>query len=67
MVVELHAFLTFALDSHEWSFSRLGRFNPEKKGHRYPLDRSLGGTQNRYGGSGKIKNPFVQPIDYSLY
>jgi len=38
--VELHAFLTSALDGGEWSGSSPGRFTPEKT--CYPLDRRLG-------------------------
>jgi hypothetical protein len=43
--VYLRAFLTSALDGGEWSASRPGRFTPQGKSPRYPLDRRLGGPQ----------------------
>jgi hypothetical protein len=39
MEVELHAFLTTALDEGEWSASRPGCFTFDKKEPRYPLGR----------------------------
>jgi hypothetical protein len=39
--------LTLALDGGEWSASRPGHFTPGGKNPRYPLDRRLGGPQNR--------------------
>jgi hypothetical protein len=48
-------FLTSALEGGEWSASRPGRFTPGKS-PRYPLDRRLGGPQNRPGCSGIEKN-----------
>jgi hypothetical protein len=50
--VQIHVFLTSALVGGEWSDSRPGRFTPGKS-PRYPLDRRLGGPQNRSGGHGK--------------
>jgi hypothetical protein len=40
--VQLHAFLTWALDGGEWSPY------PQEKSPRYPLDRRLSGPQSRY-------------------
>jgi hypothetical protein len=41
MKVQLHAFLTSALDGGEWSGSCPDRFTPE-----YSLDRKLGGPKS---------------------
>jgi len=52
--VQLHAFLTSALDGNEWSASRLGRF---KSGERtpYPSDRRLSGPHSQSGSDGEEK------------
>jgi len=42
--VQLHAFLSSAIDGGEWSASRPGRFTP-RKSPWYPLDRWLGGPR----------------------
>jgi hypothetical protein len=55
--VYLHAFLTSELDGREWLASRLGRFIPDKRTHRYPLVMRLGGPQSRSGRGGEDKNP----------
>jgi hypothetical protein len=52
--VQLHSFLTSALDGGEWSASRPYRFTPEKE-YRYPLNRRLGGPQSRSGRFGEEK------------
>jgi hypothetical protein len=55
MDVQIHVFLTSALDGDELSVSRPGRFtlviDP-----RYPLDRRLVGPQNRAERRGEEKN-----------
>jgi hypothetical protein len=49
--VQIHAFLTLALDENEWPASR-----PQSLYPRNPL----GGSQSRYGRSGEEKNvPFL--------
>jgi hypothetical protein len=48
-----------ALDGGEWSASRSGRFICRKE-PLYPLDRMLGGPQNRSGRDGEEKNS--QPL-----
>jgi hypothetical protein len=61
-------YLTSALDGGEWLASRLGRFTP-RNSLWYPLNRRLGGPQNRSGRYGLEKNlmparsriPAVQP------
>jgi len=53
--IQLHAFLTSALDGGEWSSAHPGHFTP-----RYSLDRRLGGPQNHSGCSGEEKNS--QPL-----
>jgi hypothetical protein len=55
--VQLHIFLTSALDGGEWSASRPGRCTPGKRAPRYPFDRKLGGPQNRAGRHGEEKSP----------
>jgi hypothetical protein len=50
--VQLHAFLTLALDEGEWSSSQAGCFNSRGNCPRYPLDRRLGGSQSRSGRAG---------------
>jgi hypothetical protein len=56
-----HAFLTSALDGGEWSASRPGRFTPQGKSPRYPLDRRLGESQSRSGYGDEEKNPQLPP------
>jgi hypothetical protein len=51
--VQIHIFLTSVLAGGEWSASRPDRFTPGEKSPRYPLDKRLGGPQNRYGSSGR--------------
>jgi hypothetical protein len=53
--VYIHIFLTSALAGGEWSALRPGRFTSGEKSLRYPLDRSLGGPQNRSGRRGEEK------------
>jgi hypothetical protein len=53
--VELHILLTTALVGGQWSASRNGRFTPWETAPRYPLDRRLGGPQNRSGRHGEEK------------
>jgi hypothetical protein len=43
--IQLHAFLTSALDGGEWSASHPGRFTPREIPW-YPLDRRLGGLRS---------------------
>jgi hypothetical protein len=58
--VQLHAFLTSALDGGEWSASRPGHFTPKERAFpRYPLDS---GPQNRSGSGGEEKNSLTVPI-----
>jgi hypothetical protein len=47
--VQIHIFLTSALVGGEWSDRLNGRFTPQGKSPRYPLDSRLGGPQNRSG------------------
>jgi hypothetical protein len=58
--VQLHAFLTLALDGDEWSASQ-----PQGKSPWYPLDRMVGGTQNRSGHGVEERNsqppPGIEP------
>jgi hypothetical protein len=57
--VQLHDFLTSALDGGELSASRPGCFTLRGKSPRYPLDRRLGGPPSRSGSCGeKISRPF---------
>jgi hypothetical protein len=53
--------LTSTLDGGEWSASRSGRFTPQRKGPRYPLDRRLGGPQIRSGRGVEEKNSQYPP------
>jgi hypothetical protein len=46
--VQLHSFLTSALDESKWSTSSPGRLNPMNE-TQYPLDRRLGWTRSRSG------------------
>jgi hypothetical protein len=66
--VQIHAFLTLALDGGEGSASRP---DPQWKRPWYPLDRRLGGPQSRSGCDGERKNsqhlpglepPIIQPV-----
>jgi hypothetical protein len=52
--------LTSALDGSEWLAVHPGRFTPQGKSSRYPLDRRLGGPQSRSGCCGEEKNS--QPL-----
>jgi hypothetical protein len=58
-------FLTTALDGGERSASRPCRFTPGDRAPRYPLDRRLGGLQNRFGRCGVENNllplPGIEP------
>jgi hypothetical protein len=64
--------LTSALYGGEWSASRPGRFTlPHGKSLWFPLDRRLGGPQNRSERGGEEENsqplpvseaPIIQPI-----
>jgi hypothetical protein len=53
--VNIHVFLTSALFGSEWPASRRGRFTPRGNRHGYPLNRRLGGPQNRSRWRGKEK------------
>jgi len=54
--VQLHAFLTLALDDGEWPASRPDRFTPGKRAPwYYPLVRRLGRPQSRCGRGGEEK------------
>jgi hypothetical protein len=59
MDIQLHTFLTSALDGGEWSVSRPDRFT-KGNNRRYPLDRRLGGPQSQAGRGGEEKNS--QPL-----
>jgi hypothetical protein len=50
--VQLHAFLTLALDGGERLASRPDRFNSRARAP-VPLDRRLGGPQSQSGGGGE--------------
>jgi hypothetical protein len=56
--VQLHSFLTLALEAGEWPDSRPGHFAPGKE-PRYPFNRRLGGLQSRSGYFGCGKNIFI--------
>jgi hypothetical protein len=43
----IHVFFISALVGGEWSASRPSRFTPGERAPRCPLDRRLGGPQNR--------------------
>ena len=69
----LHSFLTSALDGGDWWTSRPGRCTPGKES-RYPLNRTLGGPQNRSGRYREEESLFpllafdprtLQPVTYS--
>jgi hypothetical protein len=49
-------FSTSTVDEGDWSASRFGRFTPQEKSPRYPLDRRLGGPRSRTGSYGEEKN-----------
>jgi hypothetical protein len=59
--VQLHAFLTSALEGGEWSASRPSSLTPRERDRQYPLDRRLGGPQSRSGHGGEEKNPHAVP------
>jgi hypothetical protein len=54
--VELHVFFTSVLDGGEWSVSRPDLFTPPKFPW-YPLNRGLGGPQNRWGRCAGYRTP----------
>jgi len=58
---QLHAFLTSVLGEGEWSASRPRPLYSQESSTRYPLDRRLGGPQNRSGFSGEEKNFLPRP------
>lgn len=45
--IQLHTFLTTDSDTGEWSPSWAGRFSPQGKSPRDPLDMNLGGSHSR--------------------
>jgi hypothetical protein len=53
--------LTSAIYEGEWSASPPGRFTHQEKSPWYPLDRKLGGPQNRSGRGGEEKNLWLLP------
>jgi len=58
--VQLHAFLTSALDGGEWSTSRLGRFT---SGERAPGTHRIGGWMDpRAGLVAVVKRKIPQPL-----
>jgi len=50
--IQVHTFLTSALDGGKWSASHPCRFTP---GEKSPEDRRLGGPQSQCGGGGEEK------------
>jgi hypothetical protein len=54
-----YSFLTLVLVGGEWSVSQPGHALAPGKGHRYPVDRRLGGPQNRFGHRGERKSSFA--------
>ena len=52
--IQLHSFITSALDGGKWSVSHFGRFVPVKE--RHLLNKRLGGSQSRAGRFGEGKN-----------
>jgi len=54
--LELHSFLTSALDACVWSASREVQFIPRRKSPLSPLNRRRGWLQSRYVGFGKEEN-----------
>jgi len=56
--VQLHSFLTSAMDGGGSLISGPGRFTPAEE-HLYPLNWRPGGTQNRSGLFGEEKNFLV--------
>jgi hypothetical protein len=57
--VHIQVSLTSALVGGEWSTSRPGRITPGRKIPRYPLDKRLGGPQNRTGRRGEEKINYI--------
>jgi hypothetical protein len=57
--LELHLFLTSALDACVWSASREVQFIPRRKSPLSPLNRRRGGLQSKSAGFGKEEN--LQP------
>jgi hypothetical protein len=43
--IQIQVFLNSAVGGNEWSASCIGRFTPEERVPRYPLDRGLAGLQ----------------------
>jgi hypothetical protein len=58
--VQLHMFLTLALDGGEWSASCPCFFIPGKESW-YPTDRRLGGPQRWFGHDGKEEKSLPCP------
>jgi hypothetical protein len=56
--VELHPFLTSALDGGEWSASRRGRFTPGTVGPRVGLDAAMKNSQPMP----ELETPIIQPV-----
>jgi hypothetical protein len=54
--VQLHIFLTLALDGGECSVSDLSHFTPVERDPQYPLDTRLGGPQSQSGHDGEEIN-----------
>jgi hypothetical protein len=48
-----------ALVGAEWSISRSCRLTPRRKRPLYPLDKRLGGPQNRSRQYGEVKNVYL--------
>ena len=56
--LQLHSFVTSALDGVEWLTFRPGRFNLGTE-HRCPLNRKLGGPQSRPGDFGEKSRTYT--------
>jgi hypothetical protein len=59
--VQLHSFLTSALDGGQWSTARSGSFTLEKE-TRYPLNRTLGVPHSRSRRFGGKKRLLLLPV-----
>jgi len=55
--VQLHQFLTSALDGGEWSASRPGRFSLRLRAHGTHWVGGLSGSQSQCGRGGEEKKP----------
>jgi hypothetical protein len=64
--VQLHVFLTSALDGSELLASRSGCFTARGKSPRYPLDGRLGGPQSRNAICGEKSNSIFPRIEPRL-